>query len=79
MDAERKAADPTLVCTCNDLYIEDIEDAFRFGEDEYREVFAALDTQPRCGECQCHVAALISDWTGNKKPEEPNLNPAPQA
>ncbi|EAR61285.1 (2Fe-2S)-binding protein [Neptuniibacter caesariensis] len=61
MNLERKAQDPLLVCTCNDLYIEDIREAIEFGEDEYREIFAVLEVQPRCGECVCHVNQLVSE------------------
>ncbi|MDI3325849.1 (2Fe-2S)-binding protein [Pontibacterium granulatum] len=61
MDTERKENDPTLVCTCNDLYIEDIQESIGYGEDEYREIFAVHGLQPRCGECQCHVEALVSE------------------
>ncbi len=59
MDTERKAQDPTLVCTCNDLYVDDIKEAIEFGEEEYREIFAVHGLQPRCGECRCHVEALV--------------------
>jgi len=55
MDILRKLQDPTLVCTCSDLYVNDIIDAVEAGEDEYGEIFQYLYTQPRCGECQCHV------------------------
>ncbi len=61
MNQERKDQDPTLVCTCNDLYIEDIQEALEFGEDEYREIFAVHGLQPRCGECRCHVEQLTAD------------------
>jgi len=61
MDTERKANDPTLVCTCNDLYIEDIQEAIEYGEEEYREIFAVHGLQPRCGECQRHVESLAQE------------------
>ncbi|MGB1237177.1 MAG: (2Fe-2S)-binding protein [Pseudomonadales bacterium] len=60
MDVQRKCQDPSLVCTCNDFYIEDIIEACEFGEDEYREIFAFHGTSPRCGGCQSHVEQLIS-------------------
>jgi len=59
MNIDRKAEDPSLVCTCNDLYVADIEDAIAFGEDEYREIFAVHGVQPRCGECICHVQEIV--------------------
>lgn len=59
MDVLRKAADPCLVCTCNDLYIDEIEEVIAFGEQEYREIFSVLGTQPRCGECVDHVVTLV--------------------
>jgi bacterioferritin-associated ferredoxin len=58
MNSDRKAADPTLVCTCNDLYIDDIQDSIDYGETEYREIFAVHGLQPRCGECVDHVSAI---------------------
>ncbi len=60
MNLDMKTADPTLVCTCNDLYICDIEEAIEFGEDEYREIFAVHGVQPRCGECVHHVQDLVT-------------------
>lgn len=32
MDADRKQQDPTLVCTCNDLYQQDIAEAIDWGK-----------------------------------------------
>lgn len=55
MDENRKKQDPTLVCTCSDLYISDIEDAINDGEEDYLEIMQYNDTLPRCGECQEHV------------------------
>jgi bacterioferritin-associated ferredoxin len=59
MDDQRKADDPTLVCTCNDLYIDDIEDAIAAGIVEYIEIMQYNDTLPRCGECDCHVQKIV--------------------
>ena len=61
MDSERKQQDPTLVCTCNDLYQVDIEDSIEFGETEYREIFAVQGLQPRCGECVEHVGKIVEN------------------
>ena len=61
MDTERKAQDPSLVCTCNDLYVDDIAEAIAFGEEEYREIFAVHGLQPRCAECRCHVEQLVNE------------------
>ncbi|MEH6578852.1 MAG: (2Fe-2S)-binding protein [Amphritea sp.] len=61
MDTTRKANDPTLVCTCNDLYVADIEDCIAYGEEEYREIFAVHGLQPRCGECVDHVNQLVEE------------------
>lgn len=63
MDSDRKKQDLTLVCTCNDLYIEDIQEAIENGETDYLEIMQYNDTLPRCGECDCHVEYLV---TGNK-------------
>jgi bacterioferritin-associated ferredoxin len=59
--------DPTLICTCNDLYIDDVEDAIIEGIVEYVEIMQYNDTLPRCGECDCHVQNLIvaSNKSGN--------------
>jgi len=61
MNAARKLQDPSLVCTCNDLYVEDIEEAITEGEDEYAEIMQFNDTFPRCGECHVHVEALVDE------------------
>ncbi len=63
MDVDRKKHDPTLVCTCNDLYIKDIQDAINDGESDYLEIMQYNHTLPRCGECDCHIEYLV---TGNK-------------
>jgi len=60
LDENRKKLDPTLVCTCSDLYLNDINEAINEGEDEYREIMQYNDTLPRCGECQCHVEQLVT-------------------
>jgi len=59
MNEERKKQDPTLVCTCSDLYINDIEDAIAGGEEEYTEILQYNCTFPRCGQCQEHVEDII--------------------
>ena len=59
MNEARKLQDPSLVCTCNDLYIDNIEEAITEGEDEYAEIMQYNDTFPRCGECHVHVQQLI--------------------
>lgn len=60
MNANRKEEDPTLVCTCNDLYIDDIQESIDYGETEYREIFAVHGLQPRCGECVDHVSEILN-------------------
>ncbi|SFG29681.1 MULTISPECIES: (2Fe-2S)-binding protein [Neptunomonas] len=60
MNADRKEKDPTLVCTCNDLFINDIQESINFGETEYREIFAVHGLQPRCGECVDHVSDILN-------------------
>lgn len=59
MDEIRKSQDPSLVCTCNDLYADDIEEAINDGEDEYAEIMQYNGTFPRCGECNVHVETLV--------------------
>lgn len=60
MNADRKEKDPTLVCTCNDLFINDIQESINYGETEYREIFAVHGLQPRCGECVDHVGDILN-------------------
>ena len=60
MNADRKEKDPTLVCTCNDLFIDDIVESIDYGETEYREIFAVHGLQPRCGECVDHVSEILN-------------------
>ncbi|TEW53734.1 (2Fe-2S)-binding protein [Psychromonas sp. RZ22] len=61
MDTQRKEQDPTLVCTCNDLYIEEIRDAINIGIYDYLEIMQYSDTLLRCGECQPHVEILVKE------------------
>ena len=59
MDTERKANDPTLVCTCNDLYIEDIQesiDIWRRGV--LRDICRTRTATTLRRMPQCHVEAL---------------------
>ncbi len=60
MNADRKEEDPTLVCTCNDLFIDDIQESIDYGDTEYREIFAVHGLQPRCGECVDHVSEILN-------------------
>ena len=60
MNADRKEKDPTLACTCDDLFIYDIEESIEYGETEYREIFAVHGLQPRCGECADHVGEILN-------------------
>jgi len=60
VDVDRKKLDPTLVCTCNDLYISDIQEAINDGEEDYIEIMQYNYTLPRCGGCECHIDQLIS-------------------
>lgn len=60
MDVERKRLDPTLVCTCNELHVVDIQEAVDDFEDDYKEIMQYHYTLPRCGECQCHVEEIVA-------------------
>lgn len=62
MDEQRKAADPELVCTCNDLYIEDIEQSIDEGETAYKDIFMVHGMAPRCCGCVDHVAELVEKY-----------------
>ncbi|MCV6589824.1 MAG: (2Fe-2S)-binding protein [Marinobacterium sp.] len=62
MDEQRKELDPELVCTCNDLYVDDIQDALRLGEREYKDIFSIHEMAPRCCGCIDHVLQLRRDW-----------------
>ncbi len=59
MNEGRKEQDPTLVCTCSDLYVNDIEDAVADGEYDYTEIMQYHCTFPRCGKCQEHVEQIV--------------------
>lgn len=69
MDIQRKEQDPTLVCTCNDLYLVDIQDAINAGEHEYLEIMQYNDTYPRCGECQSHVEKMVEKSNNKSCPK----------
>ena len=76
VDVLRKLQDLTLVCTCNDLYVDDIKAAIEDGEDEYLEIMQYNHTFPRCGECDDHVDKLVSitnQWVSFTKVTIPNL------
>jgi bacterioferritin-associated ferredoxin len=60
MDIERKKQDPSLVCTCSELYVEDITEAIEAGEEDYIEIMQYNDTFPRCGECDEHISNLVN-------------------
>lgn len=60
MDLNRKKKEPDLVCTCNDLSIEDIQEAIDDGEVNYNEIMQYHYTMPRCGDCECHVRYLVT-------------------
>ncbi|TYK64347.1 (2Fe-2S)-binding protein [Colwellia echini] len=64
MDTARKAQDPTLVCTCSDLYVDQIQQAIEDGENEYNEIMQYNYTFPRCGECKEHIDELVKLSTG---------------
>jgi bacterioferritin-associated ferredoxin len=60
MDVVRKSQVPSLVCTCSDLYVDEIQQAIDDGEEDYVEILQYNYTLPRCGECQCHVEQLVA-------------------
>ncbi len=62
MDAKRKAQDPELVCTCNDLYVTDIQQALDEGETGYKEIFTVHEMAPRCCGCVDDVQQLVKQW-----------------
>lgn len=66
MNEARKLQNPLLVCTCNDLYVDNIEEAINEGEYEYAEIMQYNDTFPRCGECHVHVEALVEKVNDEK-------------
>ena len=66
MNEAIKLQAPSLVCTCNDLYVEDIEEATIEGEDEYAEIMQFSDTFTRCGGYHVHVEAKIDVNNGLK-------------
>lgn len=59
MDVNRISKDPSLVCTCSELLLEDIKDSIRCGFDDPKDVMFDHATQFRCGECKPIIQRMI--------------------
>jgi len=46
MDTERKLQDPSLVCTCSELYLDDIQAAIDIGKEDYLKIMQYNNTYP---------------------------------
>lgn len=60
MNHEQKAREPDLVCTCSDLYRQDIQDAIDGGCEDAREVMYDQATQFRCEMCRPIIERMLS-------------------
>ena len=60
MDHDRIERDPNLVCTCNDLSTDEINDSIEIGCEDAAEVMYDHATFFRCGECKPNIEKLIS-------------------
>lgn len=48
-----------IICICNGLSSEDIDQAIADGADSAREVYRALGVVPNCGNCRPHIEVKL--------------------
>lgn len=63
MDFNKRKANSGLVCTCNNLYREEIIESIEAGYDDAKDVMFDHDTQFKCCECKPIVDALIKKYS----------------
>jgi NAD(P)H-nitrite reductase large subunit len=59
VDTNLRRKTPGLICTCNDLYIDDLVDSITAGCDEAEDVMFDHNTQFRCVQCKPIIEKLI--------------------
>lgn len=62
MDVNRKRQNPGLICTCNDLYKDDILDSLDAGCTESEDVMYDHVTQFRCMMCKPELEEIIIEY-----------------
>ena len=50
-----------IICICNGLSMEEIEQAIKEGADSAREVYRALGVVPNCGNCRPHIEVKLKE------------------
>jgi NAD(P)H-nitrite reductase large subunit len=63
MDMEKQKSSQGIVCTCNDLYREEIVDSIKAGWEEAKDVMFDHRTHFRCGQCAPLIEAIIKQET----------------
>ncbi len=59
MDFNKRKENSGLVCTCNNLYREELMESIEAGYDEAKDVMFDHSTQFRCCECKPIIEAMI--------------------
>ena len=59
MDTNKRKQNPGMVCTCNNIYREDLMASIKAGCDNAKDVMFDQDTQLRCYDCSFIIDAMI--------------------
>ncbi len=59
MNIQQKRQDRNLVCTCNEIYIQDIQAELDVGTTDENEIMYGCGGMFRCGECKPHISHMI--------------------
>jgi NAD(P)H-nitrite reductase large subunit len=62
MNYSRLKQDPTLICTCNDLDRDTIQDAINAGCEDAEEIMFDQATFFRCAECKPRIELMIKKF-----------------
>lgn len=60
MNFKQREREPELICTCSDLYRQDIQASIDAGCEDAREVMFDQVTQFRCEQCRPIIERMIS-------------------
>lgn len=66
MDYKKRKENSGLVCTCNDLYRDELLESIEAGYDEAKDVMFDHDTQFKCCECKPIIEAMINKHIKSK-------------
>jgi hypothetical protein len=60
MDTHKRKQNPGMVCTCNNLYYDDLMGSIKAGWDNTEDIMFDHDTQLRCNDCKFIIDAMIN-------------------